>query len=247
MRQRSLLACLATMMLLGCGQQTPAELSARDMLDELPMRQSQGPQAAPAAFPAAQGAAPVLARLAQTWAGVKTLSAHYESWQTKGSEREDGAFKLLFKKPGRYRYEVEKASNPIKNGSTAVFDTRSGDMTARLGSIASIFPIRGTLEDARSKSVRGHRLDQGDYEGLVKLLLAPNATVRLVSAPGAATPVVGLVKPPFAITDELRLTIDPRTYLIAQIEHVYQGKIVSRSKITNIRINPTLGADKFEL
>lgn len=252
MRQRPLLVFFATMVLAGCGQSGPASAPVRDT-GSLPARATQGQ------FPLADGltpgatvgaatdAAPVLARIARTWGTVKTLSAHFDSWQVKDNEREDGSFNVYYRKPARYRYEVEKASSPIKNGSTAVFDTRTGDITARLGSVASIFPLKSKLDDARGRSVRGHRLDQGDYENLIKLLLAPTSTVRLVSPPGASPVVVAIVKPPQAITDELRLTLDARTSLIAQIEHVYQGKIVSRSTITRIKVNPTIEAGKLEL
>jgi outer membrane lipoprotein-sorting protein/predicted small lipoprotein YifL len=247
MRQRPLLVFLATMMLAGCGQRGPVSAPLDDMRS-LPVRQSQGPVMAPMdMMPGTNSAAPVLARIAQTWGTVKTLSAHFDSWQVKDNEREDGSFNVYYRKPYRYRYEVEKASSPIKNGSTAVFDTRTGDITARLGSVASIFPLKSKLDDARGKSVRGHRLDQGDYENLIKLLLAPSSTVRLVSPPGASPVVVAIVRPPQAITDELRLTLDARTGLIGQIEHVYQGKIVSRSTITKIKINPAIEAGKLEL
>lgn len=247
MRQRPLLVFLATMVLAGCGQSGPASAPVREP-GSVPVRQGQAPLMTPMdAMPGAHSAAPVLARIAQTWGTVKTLSAHFDSWQVKDNEREDGSFNVYYRKPSRYRYEVEKASSPIKNGSTAVFDTRTGDITARLGSVASIFPLKSKLDDARGKSVRGHRLDQGDYENLIKLLLAPTSTVRLVSAPGVSPAVVAIVKPPQAITDELRLTMDARTGLIAAIEHVYQGKIVSRSTITKIKINPTIEAGKLEL
>lgn len=247
MRQRPLLVFLATMVLAGCGQSGPVSAPLREP-GSRPLRQAQGPQMTPMdAMPGTNSAAPVLARIAQTWGTVKTLSAHFDSWQVKDNEREDGSFNVYYRKPARYRYEVEKASSPIKNGSTAVFDTRTGDITARLGSVASIFPLKSKLDDARGKSVRGHRLDQGDYENLIKLLLAPTSTVRLVSPPGVSPAVVAIVRPPQAITDELRLTLDARTGLIGAIEHVYQGKIVSRSTITKITINPAIEAGKLEL
>jgi hypothetical protein len=250
MRQALSIAMLVTMLLGGCGQ-TPVAPPMVEDESPFPTYRNQMPGGfqAPMFNAAPTGtdpnAAPVIAQLAQAWSRVKTLSCHFDSWQTKGTERETGAFKVFFRKPFRYRYEVEKASSPIKNGSTAVFDTKTGDITARLGSVASIFPLKGKLSDERAVSLRGHRLDQGDYENLVKLLTAPGAQVRLASAPGAQ-PVLGLIKP-FILTDELRLKIDPRTHLIGGIEHMYQGKIVSRSVITNLKVNPTLDPDKLEL
>jgi outer membrane lipoprotein-sorting protein len=250
MRPVLLSLLLTGSVLAGCGQ-SPAEPPVADSLGPGPsaLEQAPGSWQGPApttALPARQDATAALAQLAQTWSRVKTLSGHFDFWQVKGAERETAVFNFSFRKPYRYRYEVEKASSPIKNGSTAVFDTKTGDITARLGSIASIIPLKGKLTDERSLSVRGHRMNQGDVENLIKLLLAPGANVKLVSAPGAPV-VLALLKPPVPITDELRIGLDARTGLIGSIEHVFGGKVVSRSTITNMKVNPTLDADKLSL
>lgn len=243
MRKSFISWALLLTFLVGCGTAPTAPSTPRQP------RQPAYPTQPMPQQPQPTNAGPVLMRLQQSWSQVRTLSAHLDFWQQKGSERETAKLTCYYRKPGRYRYEVSKASNVIKNGSTVVFDTNQDQITARLGSVLSIIPIRSTMEDARSKSVRGHRLDQGDYATLVEAFLANGNRVQLLSNPNAPGPIaIGLANPPnVPLTDFLVLTLDPQSMLPTKIQHMAQGQVVGQTVISQYQINPSIGEDKFKL
>lgn len=192
--------------------------------------------------PGMQQGAPSLAALQQAWAQVRTLSANYDLMEkgTKGTETAN--VKFFLKKPGQYRYEVSKHSASIKNGSKSVFDTRTRQIESRLGGVASFLPIKGTLDDERSKSVRNYTLDQTDYVTQTELLLKPGAQVSQ-----RAPNVLELARPAkYPGVEAMRVTLDARN-LPSVFELVAGGQVVYRKRITGLQVNPTISADKFKL
>jgi outer membrane lipoprotein-sorting protein len=193
-------------------------------------------------------AAQVLQALAQTWGAVNSLSARYELRETKGSEVETATVTFYFKKPGRYRYEVGQHSSSIKNGSTSVFDTRSRQITSRLGGVGGLVPLKGTLTDARSKSLRGWTLDQTDYATQVEQLLAPGAAVAYAPGPGGV-PMLQLTRPArmAGTVEAMTVTLDPQRLLPTQIDMTSQGQVVYRKRFSALQVNPAIAADKLNL
>ncbi|MEB3198823.1 MAG: hypothetical protein VKP62_16645 [Candidatus Sericytochromatia bacterium] len=254
------LGCAAAWLLTGCGQHDASPTS--------PPRQSQLPIVPTApGMPGAPGAMPglpapttgmpgmsgpmpsqALSQLAQAWNSVSTLSARYDLRETKGSEVETAKVTFHFKKPGRYRYEVAQHSTSIKNGSNSVFDTKTRQITSRLGGVASLLPIKGGLDDTRSRSLRGWTLDQTDYATQIEMFLQPGAAVSAAGSPSTGF-MLELQRPArYAGTVEaMRLTLDPQRGLPTMIEMVAGGQLVYRKKVSDIQINPTLSADKFSM
>jgi outer membrane lipoprotein-sorting protein len=191
----------------------------------------------------------ILQGMGQAWQAVTTFSAKYELRETKGSEVETAKVSFMFKKPGKYRYEVAQHTESIKNGSTSVFDTRSRQITSRLGGVASFIPIKGTLDDARSKSVRGWTLDQTDYATQVEMFLAPGAAVTQGPAMAGSPPALDLARPARynGSIELMRATLDPQRMLPVQIEMMAGGQVVYRKRFTSLQVNPSLSADKFSL
>ena len=240
-------ATLAT----GCGPETPGGSDIDDLC--APATGSgpvvPGPNPMGGGVPGAGGAAagPVLQGLGQAWQAVNSLAAQYELRETKGSEVETAKVKFYFKKPGKYRYEVAQHTTSIKNGSTSVFDTRSRQITSRLGGVASFIPIKGTLDDARSKSVRGWTLDQTDYATQVEMFLAQGAAVT--QGPPGAGPSLELQRPArYNGSIELaRVVLDPQRMLPISIEMLAGGQVVYKKRFTGIQVNPNIASDKFSM
>ncbi|MEB3330424.1 MAG: hypothetical protein VKQ33_14460 [Candidatus Sericytochromatia bacterium] len=200
-------------------------------------------------IPGASGpAAQVLQRLAQAWASVNTLGARYELRESRGGEVETASVTFYYKKPGRYRYEVAQHSRSIKNGSTSVFDTRSRQITSRLGGLGGLVPLKGTLTDARSKSLRGWTLDQTDYATQLEQLLAPGAAVAYAAGPGGV-PMLQLARPArmAGTVEAMTVTLDPQRLLPTQVDMTAQGQLVYRKRFSALQVNPVIPADKFNL
>jgi hypothetical protein len=195
------------------------------------------------AQPGLQQGAPSLAALQQAWAQVRTLSANYDLWEKGSKGTETANVKFFYQKSGsKYRYEVSKHSASIKNGSKSVFDTRTRKIESRLGGMASFLPIKGTLDDERSKSVRNYTLDMTDYATQTELLLVPGAQVT-ERTPG----VLELARPAkYPGVEAMRVTLDARKFPSA-FELVAGGQVVYRKRITGLQVNPSLGSDKFSL
>lgn len=206
-----------------------------------------GPNPVGGGAPGGAPAGPVLQGLGQAWQAINTLAAQYELRETKGSEVETAKVKFYFKKPSKYRYEVAQHTASIKNGSTSIFDIRSRQITSRLGGVASFIPIKGTLDDARSKSVRGWTLDQTDYATQVEMFLAQGAAVT--QGPAGGPPTLDLQRPArYNGTIELmRATLDPQKMLPVSIEMIAGGQVVYKKRFTGIQTNPNIGADKFSM
>ncbi|MEB3224081.1 MAG: hypothetical protein VKS61_18565 [Candidatus Sericytochromatia bacterium] len=202
----------------------------------------------PGAPGAGGSAAQALQALQQAWSMVNTLSARYELRETKGSEVETATVTFYYKKPGRYRYEVAQHSSSIKNGSSSVFDTRSRQITSRLGGVGGLVPIKGTLTDARSKSLRGWTLDQTDYASQVEQFLAPGAAVAFAQGAGGV-PMLQLTRPArMANTvDTITMTLDPQRLLPTLIDMTAQGQLVYRKRFSALQVNPTIASDKLNL
>lgn len=247
-----LLALLAAATLMtGCGAETPGGSDLEELCapttgtgPTMP-----GPNPLGGGAPGAGGAAagPVLQGLGQAWQGVTSFAAQYELRETKGSEVETAKVKFYFKKPGKYRYEVAQHTASIKNGSTSVFDIRSRQITSRLGGVASFIPIKGTLDDSRSKSVRGWTLDQTDYATQVEMFLAPGAAVT--QGPAGAGPTLDLARPARynGSIELVRAVLDPQRMLPVSIEMMAGGQVVYKKRFSGIQVNPSISADKFSL
>jgi outer membrane lipoprotein-sorting protein len=179
---------------------------------------------------------------------VNTLSAKYDLRETKGSEVETAKVTFYYKKPGRYRYEVAQHSTSIKNGSTSTFDTRSRQITSRLGGIGGLVPLKGSLDDARSKSLRGWTLDQTDYGTQFEQFLVPGAMVTGGEVPGVGL-VLELQRPARynGGVDAMRATLDPQRLLPMMIEMTAGGQLVYKKRFSGLQVNPSISADKFNL
>jgi outer membrane lipoprotein-sorting protein len=239
------LLTLSALAATGCGHgaETQVEVPEEDYTATTPLPTRPQP-----GYPGAPGgpgmtAAPGLAQLQQAWAAVRTVSATYDLWEkgTKGTETAN--VKFYFKKPGQYRYEVSKHSASIKNGSKSVFNSRTRQIESRLAGLLGAVPIKGTLDDERSKSVRNYTLDMTDYATQTELLLAPGARVTQ-----RAPNVLELAQPTkYKGIEALRVTLDPQRGLPVAFELVERGVVVYRKKITGLQVNPSLGSDKFSL
>ena len=240
-------------MLTGCGHETPGGADADDLCGPVtgtgPMMPGPNPAGGVPGMggPGGAPAGPVLQGLGQAWQAVTTLAAQYELRETKGSEVETAKVKFYFKKPGKYRYEVAQHTASIKNGSTSVFDIRSRQITSRLGGIASFVPIKGTLDDSRSKSVRGWTLDQTDYATQVEMFLAQGAAVT--QGPPGAGPTLELQRPARynGSIELVRTTLDPQRMLPVSIEMLAGGQVVYKKRFSGIQVNPSVSSDKFSL
>lgn len=190
----------------------------------------------------------LLQAVARAWNGVNTLSAKYDLRETKGSEVETAKVTFYFKKPGRYRYEVAQHSTSIKNGSTSTFDTRSRQITSRLGGIGSLVPLKGSLDDARSKSLRGWTLDQTDYATQLEQFFVPGAAVTGGEVPGVGL-VLELQRPQRynGSIEAMRATFDPQRLLPVSLEMTANGQLVYKKRFSALQVNPSIAADKFNL
>lgn len=231
---------LGAVLLAGCGSHpdTAPETPKR----ERPTRQSPMPvQPGQPGVPGAQAQA--LVAMQQAWGAVRSLSADYDLWEKGTKGVETAKVKFYFKKPGSYRYEVAKHTASIKNGSTSVFDTRTRKITSKLGGALSLIPIKGTLDDERSKSTRNYTLDQTDYATQTELFFTPGAQVKQL-----APTMLELANPTeYPGITALRVTLDPVKNLPINFELVERTTVVYRKKITNLQLNPSLGGDKFSL
>lgn len=190
----------------------------------------------------------ILQATARAWSAVNTLSAKYELRETKGSEVETAKVTFFFKKPGRYRYEVLQHSTSIKNGSTSTFDTRSREITSRLGGIGGLVPLKGSLDDTRSKSLRGWTLDQTDYATQLEQFFIPGALVIGSEMPGVGL-VLELQRPQRynGSVQAMRATLDPQRMLPVALEMTANGQIVYKKRFSSLQVNPRISADKFNL
>lgn len=229
---------LGTALLTGCGTHT-------DTTPDVPERPTRPvPTTQPTAVPGLPGTqTQALASVQQAWGAVRSMSADYDLWEKGSKGTETAKVKFYFKKPGSYRYEVSKHTASIKNGSTSVFDTRTRKITSKLGGALSIIPIKGTLDDERSKSVRNYTLDQTDYASQTEILFTPGAQVKQLSPT-----VLEMANPTeYPGISALRVTLDPAKNLPVTFELLERGTVVYRKKITNLQLNPSLGGDKFSL
>lgn len=238
----------ATTLLAGCGKETPVgadlcEPSTSGSSPTLPVGTGMQPGAPTTGAPAGQA----LQALGQAWGAVNTFAAKYQLKETKGSEVENAKVSFWFKKPGKYRYEVAQHTTSIKNGSTSVFDIKSRQITSRLGGVASFIPIKGTLDDARSKSVRGWTLDQTDYATQVEMFLAPGAQVT--AGPPGGAPSLELARPARynGSIELMRATLDPQRMLPVSIEMIAGGQVVYKKSFSGLQVNPSIAGDKFSL
>ncbi|MDB5096878.1 MAG: hypothetical protein JWM80_1299 [Cyanobacteria bacterium RYN_339] len=194
--------------------------------------------------PAAGNAAQLVQAFQAAWGGVKSLSGHYDFWEKNGSETEIAKVDVWFQKPGSYRLEVSDATEAIKKGSKSVFSTRTRKISSRPGGALSFVKLDGTLDDARSKSVRGYTLDQTDYATQVGVLLANPAALKL--ATGKAN-TLELAKPAkYPGIDAMRVTLDARN-LPVYFEMTERGQVIHTRKFTKLNLNPTISSDKFTL
>lgn len=239
----------ATTLLAGCGKETPNGANLCEPSNNsnqgslIPGPAVGGPgTGAPASGPAGQ----LLQGLGQAWSTCNTFSAKYQLKETKGGEVENAKVSFWLKKPSKYRYEVASHTASIKNGSTSVFDIRSRQITSRLGGVASFIPIKGTLDDSRSKSVRGWSLDMTDYASQVEMFLAPGAQV---TAGAGGAPILELTRPARynGSIELMRATLDPQRMLPVSIEMIAGGQVVYKKSFSNLQVNPSIAADKFSL
>jgi outer membrane lipoprotein-sorting protein len=195
----------------------------------------------------AAGAAAILTQMAAAWANCHSLSGHYDFWEKSGTETEIAKVDVWFQKPGRYRLEVSDATDSLKRGSRSVFDTQHRTISSRPGGPLSFVKIDGTLDDARSKSVRGYTLDQTDYASHINAMLAGGAQVHLVQGRGNG-PTLELSNPSkFHGIDALRETLDPQKMLPTYFEMTEKGQVVHTRKFTSLNVNPSISSDKFSL
>jgi outer membrane lipoprotein-sorting protein/predicted small lipoprotein YifL len=242
-----ILMAVSAMAAAGCGQSGPSQpdpdpvgsnVDTSPTYNGPPGNYGPGPQPG---MPQTGGQA--VQQLQQAWGAVRTVSATYDLFEkgTKGTETAN--VKFYYRKPGDYRYEVSRHTSSIKNGSKSVFNTRTRQIESRLGGVASFLPIKGTLDDERSKSIRDYTLDQTDYATQTELFLAPGAQVSQ-RAPG----VLELARPlKYPGCETLRVTLDPQRGLPVSFELVERGQVVYRKRITGLVVNPSLGSDKFKL
>lgn len=196
--------------------------------------------------PGAGQAAQFVAQLGQAWSAVRTLSGTYELTEKKGSETETAKVKMFLKKPGQYRLEVATSSSTIKNGSTSVFDTKTRKISSRLAGALSFVPINGTLDDARTKSVRGWSLDQTDYVKQTEVFLIPGAAVTLL--PGGTGPTLEIARPTqWPGIEAIRITLDPTKMVPVAFEMTERGQVVYKRRFSGVQVNPSIAADKFKL
>lgn len=224
--------------LAGCGH-TPADATA-PVADRFSA-------AAPSVAPVLPGSAlPSVVRLAQAWSGVKTLSGHYELWEKDGSSTETVMADMWYEQPGRYRLNVSEATDALKRGSQSVFDTRTRQISSRPGGALSFVKLDGTLDDARTKSIRGYMLDQTDYATQMNLLLSNAARLREVPSRAAGI-TLELANPGLAGIDALRALIDPQKGLPMYVEMASHGQVVHTRKFTTLNVNPAIPTGKFVL
>lgn len=200
------------------------------------------------ALPGQPGAAPgggqAIAAVGRAWSQVRTLSASYDLYEKGSKGVETAKVKFYYKKPSKYRYEVNQHSSSIKNGSKLVFDSKTRKTTARLGGVGGLIPaISGTLDDERSISTRGYTLDKTDYATQTELLLAPGAQVVQTGPTTLELKNPGM----YPGCEAMRVTLDPQKMLPVNFELIERGVAVYKKRITGLQLNPSLGSDKFEL
>ena len=246
-------ACLAvTLLASGCGSSgNKATLDTNG--DNSPPSNPSIPGGPPIPQPGVPGApgqpagsAAQLAQAFQTaWGNVRTLSGHYDFWEKKGSEIEIAKVDVWFQKPGSYRLEVSDATEALKRGSKSVYNTHNRKISSRPGGALSFVKIDGTLDDARSKSVRGYALDQTDYQTHVNMMLANPAALHLV--PNRPLTLELSNPPKFPGVDALRVTLDAQKMIPVYFEMSERGQVIHTRKMTKLNVNPTISSDKFSL
>jgi outer membrane lipoprotein-sorting protein len=232
----------------GCGQSgSHATLDTGSGGRTLPTGPSIPGPSVPAgpAGPAAGNAAQLVQGFQAAWANVKTLSGHYDSWEKNAGEIETNKVEFWFQKPGNYRLEVSDATEALKRGSKSVFSTRTRKISSRPGGALSFVKLDGTLDDARSKSVRGYTLDQTDYQTQTNLLLANPAALKLVPNRPNTLELANPSK--FPGVDALRATLDPQKLVPIYFELSEHGQLCATRKFTRLNVNPAISSDKFTL
>ena len=109
--------------------------------------------------------------------------------------------------------------------------------------LLGVVPIKGTLDDERSKSIRGYTLDQTDYATQTELLLVPGAQIKALSPT-----ILELSRPAeYPGVEAMRVTLDPQKMLPVNFELIAGGVAVYRKKITNLNTSASVSSDKFKL
>lgn len=190
-------------------------------------------------------AAKLVQAFSAAWTNVRSLSGHYDFWEKNGSETEIAKVDVWFQKPGSYRIEVSDATEALKKGSKSVFNTKTRKISSRPGGALGFVKLDGTLDDARSKSVRGYTLDQTDYQTQAAFLLANAAQLKLAANKPYTLELANPSKYPGI--EALRATLDPQKLLPVYVEMTERGQVVHTRKYTKLNVNPSISSDKFSL
>ena len=127
-----------------------------------------------------------------------------------------------------------------------MFDTKTRKISSRLAGALSFVPINGTLDDARTKSVRGWTLDQTDYIKQTDAFLVPGAAVTLI--PGGTGPTLEIARPAqWPGIEAIRITLDPTKMVPVSFEMTERGQVVYKRRFSGVQVNPSIATDKFQL
>lgn len=177
------IGALGLLILTGCG--------AQPTLPEAPKAPRKPKQVVGIPMPGAGGAQPgapagqvdaLLAQMATAQRNLQTASWKgmmycRGSWGSKpkvlkalanGEWEAHSTYQTTFKRPEHYRVTITACTNPASIGVRMLI--KQQNVTAKLPGLLGVVPFNKTLADKETKNFRGHRLDDGSFDGIVKRL-----------------------------------------------------------------------------
>lgn len=192
-----------------------------------------------------------LNKMRTAWKGVQTYTVTIKSHQEKGSKTQDITTNVSYKRPGWVKIHITEGDN---KGSIAVYNPHKDNVRVKWGGIG--LPVAFSADSKTAKSIRGEKIYSMTFEHFLKKAdwYLANGSLSWIGegeVDGVSCSIIEFKtsKPHenLGIARE-RWWLDKNTGFIRKTNSFdAPGKKVSWGIFRNLKLNPSLDEDYFEL
>jgi outer membrane lipoprotein-sorting protein len=170
----------------------------------------------------------------------------YDFKQSKTNKTE---FNVLFKAPDRFRVQVRPGFENA--GLKLVFNDGGDHLEIRMPGLLGVAKLKIGADDTRAQNSHGHPIMQVSEKGILNRLADTRGSVVYKgesTVEGKAAQVVSLTGPMLlkGVTEE-RIYIDKATTVPIRGEMLQGQRVIFASTIKQIKLNPAVSADEFDI
>lgn len=195
----------------------------------------------------------ILERIQTQWQRVSDYTCTLETYTITEDDKQVSTIEHKFLKPGWIRMQILEGDG---KGSIGVYDPFTKKVKGCKTGILKIIVLTMDITDSRVRSIRGHRIDQGDCLSLIERLRAYHSNGEFTSIERTTFDGDDAYLLRAAVQDSSRLWgatieniwLDAEHYFPLRSEQrLADGTIVHYSMYRDIEVNTGLTEDDFKL